>query len=122
MNVLHLIESETLLKNGCTYSLPRAELILPGYPYYSLSLHKDLEEIIPIEEFSIGRIKMFIIKNSELLWYSDVCVGTWVHEGNVYLDVSSLFSKEATTIEELKSLATDQIAAWDFELSQEIKL
>lgn len=122
MEVLHLIERETIKNGGCTYSLPHASLISPGEPLYSLSLHKELEEIVSMEEFDMNRIKMYIIKNSEILWSPNVALGTWVDEDRVYLDVATLFDKSQVSLDELRGMSTNQLAAWDIENNQVINL
>ena len=122
MTTSELIETETLSKGGCTYSVYMARNIIPGESLFSLSLHKELEEIIPVAEFNANSVKMFILKNSEVLHHSDIAMGTWVNGDEVYLDVSTLFSKHTTTLEELKAKVSDQLAAWDIELNEEIKL
>jgi hypothetical protein len=122
MNVLNTIERETVVNGGCSYSLSVGDLILPGSPLYALSLHKELEEIIPMEEFGVSRIRMFIIKNSEVLWQPNIAVGTWVLNDRVYLDVTTLLDKGQTTLEQLREMTTDQMAAWDMEINQIVNL
>ena len=123
MSVISRIIGDTLSgKGGCTYSLSDGERIIFGSPFYALSLHKELEEIIPVEELNETHIKMFIIKNSELLWQPNVAIGTWVNEEQVYLDVTTLFSKHHTSLEQLRAMSTDQLAAWDMETNEVINL
>ena len=122
MEILQQIESKTLTNGGCTYAISFGEFIEEGYPLYGLSLHKELEEIIPKQEFDSNRLRGFILKHSELLWQPNVALGTWEYEGSIYLDVTTLFDKLQTSLEELKSYTTDQIAAWDFETFKDIKL
>lgn len=119
MNVINLIELETLTNGGCTYSLSAGEII-SNSPLYALSLHKKVEEIIDIDQFDMNKIKMFIIKNSELLWQPNIAIGTWINENKVYLDVTTLFDKGKTTLEELKTVREDQLAAWDMETNEVI--
>lgn len=124
MRTLEFLEEKTLQDGGVTYSLE--EGLLLGRPFYAISLHKELEEIIPKKEFNADKIKMFIIKNDKILWEDIRAIGTWIYNDDVYLDVTTVFPKDgpcAVTEEELANLAyhNGQLAAWDLELNQEIK-
>lgn len=122
MNVINQIERATVVDGGCTYSLSAGEMILPGSPLYVISLHKAEEEIILLDDFDVTKIRMFIIKNSAELWQPNIAIGTWVHEGQVYLDIVSLFDKGQTGLEELHSISTDQLAAWDMDTNEVVTL
>jgi len=106
----------TLKDGGCTFGPIGDQIFLPGSPYYALSLHKECEEIIPLKEFSVESIWQYLARHKEK-FDSGLCLGTWVHEGNVYLDITQLFHKDYFTLFEIKLRAVDQIAAWDLETS-----
>ena len=122
MNVIDQIERATIVDGGCTYSLSAGEMILPGSPLYVLSLHKEVEEIIPLSEFDVTKIRMFIIKNSSELWSPSQAIGTWVENDRVFLDIVTLFDKGQLSLEELHNMSTDQVAAWDMETNEIIYL
>lgn len=106
----------TLKDGGCTYGLLDDKIFLPGSPYYALSLHKECEEIIPLRDFSVLDLAVYVARYRDK-FESGLCLGTWVHEGRVYLDITQLFHKDYFTLFEIKLSAVDQIAAWDLETS-----
>lgn len=106
----------TLKDGGCTYILLDDKIILPGSPYYALSLHKECEEIIPLKDFSAQSLNTYVAKHLDK-FESGLCLGTWVNHGKVYLDISQIFHKEYFSLSEIQAEATDQIAAWDLETS-----
>lgn len=106
----------TLKDGGCTYGLLDDKIFLPGSPYYALSLHKECEEIVPLKDFSVQDLTMYVAKHLDK-FESGLCLGTWVNHGKVYMDISQLFHKEYFSLGEIQALATDQIAAWDLETS-----
>jgi hypothetical protein len=120
MNVINQIEMETIKNGGCSYSLSAGSFVPPGSPLYTISLHKELEEIYPIDEFDSTKLQMFIIKNGELLWMPQNVIGTWMNEGLVYVDITTLFDKGNTTPEQLQEMRGDQMAAWDMETNEVI--
>lgn len=120
VSISEAIEIKTLTEGGCTFSVVNEKLLSAGEPVYLISLHKELEEIIPVAEFNTNTVKMFILKNYELLQDPSTALGTWVNEGSVYLDVTTIVDKENSSIEELKAMTTDQLAGWDLELNEVI--
>lgn len=123
MEIIEIIQNKTLKDKGCTYSLELRKMIEPGEPFYIVSLHKELEEIIPLDEFGYSKIQMFMLKNSEQVNMSGRAIGTWIHESSVYIDVVTLIDKRSvSSIDELRELAPDQLAAWDAETNSEISL
>ena len=114
MNLKNLVDI-TLQHGGCTYDIQTGPV--GSIPYYALPIHKHLEERVPVTVFNEKDVKIFISKNIDELLVDDRCIGTWIHNGVVYLDVISIFSKEETNLEGLKAIATanQQIAAWDLE-------
>ena len=106
----------TLKNEGCTYGLLDDKIFLPESPYYALSLYKEYEEVIPLKDFSVQHLSKFVIKHMDK-FESGLCLGTWVHQGKVYLDITQVFHKEYFALCEIQAQATDQIAAWDLETS-----
>ena len=107
----------TLKNGGCTYGPLDDEIFLPGSPYYALSLHKDCEEVVPLKDFGVESIWGYAARHKDK-FVSGFCLGTWVHEGNVYLDITQLFHKDYFTLSEIHAMNDDQIAAWDLETSE----
>lgn len=120
MQVIELIEVKTHSEGGCTYSLMESRMLTAGEPLYLVSLHKELEEVYLLKEFSASDIRLFIISNSDLLWSPGMAIGTWVNEGKVYLDVTTVIDKRSCSVEDLKELVKDQIAGWDMETNEVI--
>jgi hypothetical protein len=107
---------KTLKDGGCTFGPLDDQIFLPGSPYYALSLHKECEEVVHLKGFSVENIWQYLARHKEKFDLG-LCLGTWVHEGKVFLDITQLFHKEYFTLSEIKSKAVDQIAAWDLETS-----
>lgn len=114
--------NRTLSRGGCTYSLVQEKFVEAGDPLYVISLHKSLEVIIPLEEFREAHVQLYLIDNKEALSEPNRAFGTWVYEGNVYLDVSTVLSKYSVSLHMLMEMATDQLAAWDMEYNTPINL
>lgn len=106
----------TLKDGGCTYGLLDDKIFLPGSPYYALSLHKECEEIIPLKDFDSSDLAVYVVRYRDK-FESGLCLGTWVDHGKVYLDITQVFHKEYYDLNNVRDLATDQIAAWDLETS-----
>jgi hypothetical protein len=107
----------TLKDGGCTYGLLDDKIFLPGSPYYALSLHKECEEVVPLKDFSVQDLTVYVARHLDK-FESGLCLGTWVHEGKVYLDITQLFHKDYFTLYEIKAMGTDQIAVYDLETSE----
>ena len=114
MNLKNLVDI-TLTKGGCTYDIQTGPV--DNIPYYALSIHKHLEAKVPVTVFNEKDVKIYISRNIDELLVDNRCIGTWVHNEEVYLDVISIFHKNDTNLEGLKVIATanEQVAAWDLE-------
>jgi hypothetical protein len=122
MNIVQQIVERTRKDGGCTYGLLEGRFVEAGEPFYSMSLDKNLEAIIVNHRFDEMEMRGYIENNIDRLLMGGHAVGTWMYEGRVYLDVVYLFKKDLYNELDLIEFASDQIAAWDFEFSKEIKL
>ena len=119
MNLTDIVRV-TKEKGGVSYSLYNNDMA--NTPNYALSIYKDKETIIPLDEFNDEYIKQFIFLNGDILHEENVMIGTWVHEGNVYLDIALLYPKDIFTSDVIKNIARDnkQLAYFDLETMQSI--
>ena len=92
MNTRHL-HSEILKEGGCSYSLTYGDVA--GKKGYAVSIHKDRETLIPMEDFTTNDVRNFILENTDLLASPDKLVGAWIEKGDVYLDVSIRVTSKA---------------------------
>jgi hypothetical protein len=108
----------TLKDGGCTYSLVEDRILEKGERSYVMSIYPKKEFKIPLKDFNIYKLNQYVINNIGLLTQAGHVLGTWVHEEEVYLDVSVLFSKDSYLLEDLQLMSNHgQIAAWDLETS-----
>lgn len=114
MNLKNLVDV-TLKTGGCTYDIQTGPV--DSIPYYALSIHKHLEWRVALHVFGEKHIKGFISSNTDHLLEDNRCIGTWISNNEVYIDVISLFCKDETNLEGLEAiaLANQQVAAWDLE-------
>ena len=95
MNLNKLIQL-TLQNEGCSLSF-NSGIFNPNVGYFSS--YKDSEFKIKIEDFTEAKVRVlmipYLIKNKELVKTNTSFIGTWVHEGLVYLDISKQFEHES---------------------------
>lgn len=64
---------------------------------YALSLHKDREQVLPVEDVHVKQVAEYVKKNRALLQQPDKYLGGWhnPNDGQVYLDVSTIVTTAA---------------------------
>lgn len=118
----------TLQFGGGTFLLPRMYALHPAARVYCLSLDDDRGIQIPIDSFDMTRFTQWCLNGNEAYieqWNSRgtnrgtlKAIGTWIDEDDVYIDVSSIISKDEMYLSTVMELArvNNQRAIWDNEL------
>ena len=57
------------------------------------------ETKVPLEQFGSFALNEFIRKNQTELQKNDTYLGTWIDQGNVFMDISKKFEDEKTALE-----------------------
>jgi len=120
MNKLNLdnIIDLTVKNNGGTFNLHNIDIsTTTGY----VVAIKGFEKIVAIDNFNKSAISEYIEENLPVfLQYPEAHLGTWVHEGNVYLDISKVYQNENIAI----SIAKQQgeIAIFNLEKLESVYL
>lgn len=110
----------TLMNGGGTFTRSGIS-IKPKYGF-SLSLNPERTVIVPVEQFSPTNLTVFSMINQPLIdGYNELyprvgtkMYGTWVHEGNVHIDIVTVIADR--NLERAMHLAREnnQIAIYDF--------
>lgn len=102
--------TDTILKEGgASYSLTYGNLA--GTKGYALSIYKDREAQIPVNEFNPNELRNFVNENSDLLSNEGHFIGAWVDNGIVYLDISVKIRVQKDAIKMAR--ANKQLAIFD---------
>lgn len=89
----------TLANNGGTFSPNDLDALPDGWPVFVLSLDDDRGVEMPLADFTITALTLFVQKNLDYINKHNMLdgateahkeIGTWVHDGHVYLDVVTL--------------------------------
>lgn len=118
----------TMQHGGGTFA-PLGSPINPSFGF-AISLDPDRTEVVPMIEFSPSRCEKYAMNNLAYVneYNSEHAVpamglkmfGTWVHEGNVHLDVSTVIvTKDINKIMAMAADA-DQICVYDFATSKAV--
>lgn len=91
------VAKHTIDNGGATYSVSRGEFVRDGY---AVSIAKEIERIVPESGLwaLASEIVGYLLHNVAQFDDPAACLGTWVHEGNVYLDVSLVYSDKETAL------------------------
>ena len=84
----------TLQNGGVTISL-KGDQPAVGFVF---APEKDTEMVVPQNEFTPEHINEFVKKNKTKLRRKGAHLGTWIDEGNIYLDVSYVGEPSEATI------------------------
>lgn len=76
--------------------------------------------IIPVNDFNVKALKKVITKNIELLSNPSNFLGTWIDNGNVYIDISESINDRETAIKLGKE--RHQLGIYDISNQQTIEL
>src|SRR5688572_15077982 len=118
--VLHTLEH-----GGGTFLLPNMYPIHPHAKVWCLSLDDNRGIVVPIDDFHVTAVAVWLLNgnqdyinqwNSRHTNYGSIkCVGTWVDEGNVYIDVTTVIAKDDMSLDAALELgrANNQRAIWD---------
>lgn len=102
---------------------------------YAISRHKNFELILDSHTIVMSKYTSIVIiaewlKDIQRLlplplgsWMSQFnCIGGWLYNGRIYLDVTTVFDKDSLTLESAHRIARDanQIAFFDLETMTEI--
>jgi hypothetical protein len=110
--IYHLTYQQTIEKGGGTFGSVNLTPLPEGWPVFILSMDDDRGVEIPLDEFDTTRLTLFVERNRAFIaQYNDKVeseghkeIGTWVHDGVVYLDVVTLlpsFNYDRSDIEHL---------------------
>ena len=103
------------LHDGCTYNVHLCNMLSGGY---AIAI-KGFEEQILLKEFDEEKIELFLKKNSSIFRANqDYCLGAWVNDGKVYLDISKVISSYSAAHN--YCVANNEIAFFDLEKCEEI--
>jgi hypothetical protein len=123
-NIARMIATLTWANGGSTWNLVEGDLA--GRPFFAVSVFPERSEIVqlnrvydeppldlavPIEEF-IRRNKALLVEDASL------SIGTWDHEGKVYLDLSITVSDRETALQLGQRFG--QLAIYDLSNGEEI--
>ena len=103
---------------GATYSLRFGDQ--RAQPLYAIGLHPRLSKRFPLRDFASFSVHLqrFLDSNRDLLQHPRCCVGIWIDNGIVWLDVSVLvYRREAAYA---FSKAGNQIAMFSLEFGEVI--
>ena len=116
------IADRILDNGGCTCRIADNGRLVDAFAGYSLSIFKDREIVVPIEDFNSGHIAAYRALNSDLLAREEVYVGGWFNseDGNVYLDCSIVSPCLGVALTAAR--AALQLAIWDLSNKSEIRL
>lgn len=87
---------------------------------YAFSFDKSTEKVIPMQSFTPAHVEEFINNHMMDLQQPNRYIGTWVSDGEVYLDVSQVESDQSIARQLAQN--ANQKAYWDIDNSQEISL
>lgn len=96
---------------------------------FAVSTDPQFERIVPVEEFTADVIEQYRDDVWEFVWgfntqnrfdrkFSIKNIGTWIHEGNVYIDVSTIYRDRWDAVDAGRD--ANQIAIWDIRKGEEI--
>ena len=114
MNTQNIVD-HIIDNGGITYNLRNQSMVTTGY---AVSARKDLEQVIPLESFTVGALESYIVRNNEILAVENNMLGAWMSEGMVYLDVTTVVSDESEAVRIAKS--ANQLAIFNLETFEEI--
>ena len=100
---------------GITYNVRSQSMVTAGY---AVSARKDLEQVIPLESFTVETLEAYIVRNNEVLAVDNNMLGAWMSDGMVYLDVTTVVDDEAEAVRIAKN--ANQLAIFNLETFEEI--
>ena len=112
-NLLEFI-NETTQNGGCTYSLFGGYSPKTGYV---CSILKE-QHTMPENHFSAYAVAQFVKQHAEKLAQKDLFLGSWINDGQIYLDVCLVTEYLPECIETAKQ--NNQIAVFDLSEMREI--
>ena len=107
LNITDEVYQSTIENGGVTINI-KGEKPSQGYVF---ALEKETEKVIPQNEFSPKHIEEYIKRYKKKLKSKGAHLGTWVDEGNVYLDVSYVGEPSEKTIKMAEKAG--QLAVFD---------
>lgn len=110
------IATATRANGGATFALSGQSLT--GRRGYALSVYPDRERIVP-GVADAASIAQYIADNADV-FLSDLraVVGTWVHDGQTFLDISRVIADRSEALAAARDAA--QLAIFDLEALEEI--
>ena len=114
-NLINTIYDETLKNNGASYNLDN---VAPTKGFMVATFGNEL--VINQKDFTKEILKNFIESKLELLQNKNYCVGTWMDDGKVYLDISENIKNKNKAI--FKGKINKQIAIFDLSSFESVYL
>lgn len=87
------IHTLTLENGGATYNLGYGNQA--GQDLWVVSVSPQRSRTIPLDDFTPEKLQDWIYENRDVLIHPYLSIGTWVHDGLVYLDISETFQTRA---------------------------
>ena len=113
--MLYSVVEDTLKDGGLTIKPFTGEKPSSGY----MVALEGYELKVPVSEFFTGLVADYIGSHASKLMHNPaLCVGTWVHEGSVYLDLSENVADLGTALQRGKE--RNQLAIFNLETFEEV--
>lgn len=114
---LRKLTSDIIANGGCSYSLRYGNLTSG----YAVSPYKERETLVSRSQFGPVDLQNFCHENSDLLADPKNFIGGWIVEnGDIMLDVSTVFTSKAKAIKVAK--ANNQKAIFHLDTMQTIEI
>lgn len=112
----------TLEHGGCTYRTHDVGGNGTGPVHNGVACanpqHAQHEKIVPLEQFSAQVVAEYVTTHAEILRQDGVHLGTWVNDGNVYLDLTTVYRTQAEALQAARK--TQQLAVFNIGTGEEI--
>lgn len=112
----------TIAHGGCTFRTHGGDGNGTGPVYNGVACanpqHAQHEKIVPLDQFSAQVVAAYITTHAEILRENGVHLGTWVNGGNVYLDLTTVYTTRAKALQAARQ--TQQLAVFDIGTGEEI--
>lgn len=121
LEILRQVVRATVEEGGCTYNTHGGR---PGPVTHGVACanpeHAQYERIVPLEEFNVAAVQRYLWEHTKRLKEEGVHLGTWLHEGNVYLDLTTVYRTLPAALQAARR--TNQLAVFNLSTMEEVKV
>lgn len=117
----HIVRA-TIEHGGCTYNTHPRRGGNPAPVTHGVACanpeHAQHEKIVPLEEFNLAAVQLYLWEHVQILREDGVHLGTWVNDGKVYLDLTTVYRTQEEALQAARE--TNQLAVFNIFTKEEI--